>query len=58
MAILPNDSFYWLVRRDSLEQAPEWRSVLILAGDALLQALTALGMVWAMTYSVLAQAGI
>ena len=46
VAILPNDSFYWLVRRDALERAPEWRSVSVLAGGALLQALMALAMVW------------
>lgn len=46
VSILPNDSFYWLVRRDALALAPEWRSSVVLAVGALLQALTALAGVW------------
>lgn len=42
VAILPNDSFYWLVRRDALTEAPEGRAVLVLAGGALVQALAGL----------------
>jgi GntP family gluconate:H+ symporter len=45
VSILPNDSFYWLVRRDALVSASEWRSLTTLAVGALLQALTALAMV-------------
>ena len=40
IAILPNDSYYWLVRRDALEQeTSEARVIRILAGGAVLQAL-------------------
>lgn len=39
IAILPNDSFYWLVRRDALEHvSSEARAIAILAGGAVLQA--------------------
>ncbi|WP_299779405.1 hypothetical protein [uncultured Roseobacter sp.] len=40
IAILPNDSYYWLVRRDALEDEPsEGRVIHILTGGALVQAL-------------------
>jgi GntP family gluconate:H+ symporter len=40
VAILPNDSYYWLVRRDALENEPREAHVMrILAGGALVQAL-------------------
>ncbi|GAB5467077.1 MAG: hypothetical protein Kilf2KO_01070 [Rhodospirillales bacterium] len=43
IAILPNDSFYWLVRRDALAQLEsEGRAMAILTGGAVLQALTGL----------------
>lgn len=46
IAILPNDSFYWLVRRDALASLQgEGRAILILAGGAILQALTGLTLV-------------
>lgn len=43
VAILPNDSFYWLVRRDALADVDrdEW-AIFILAGGATLQAVTGL----------------
>lgn len=40
VAILPNDSFYWLVRRDALAEMSEPRAIGILAGGAMLQAVT------------------
>lgn len=44
-AILPNDSYYWLVRRDALAQeASESRAIMILAGGATLQALVGLAL--------------
>lgn len=43
VAILPNDSYYWLVRRDALADAKEGRVIWILSGGAILQA--AIGMV-------------
>lgn len=49
VAILPNDSFYWLVRGDALaEEKREARAVYILAGASAIQALTgmALLLVW------------
>lgn len=40
VAILPNDSYYWLVRRDALENEPREAHVMrILAGGAVVQAL-------------------
>jgi GntP family gluconate:H+ symporter len=42
VAILPNDSFYWLVRRDALPDDTESRAIAILAGGATLQAFTGL----------------
>ena len=43
VAILPNDSFYWLVRRDALAQEKsELKAAKILASGALLQALVGL----------------
>ncbi len=38
VAILPNDSFYWLVRRDALEEATETKTMRLLAGGATVQA--------------------
>jgi GntP family gluconate:H+ symporter len=38
VAILPNDSYYWLVRRDALADAKEGRAIWILSGGAILQA--------------------
>ncbi|WP_421709524.1 hypothetical protein [Algihabitans sp.] len=46
IAILPNDSFYWLVRRDALERVDnEGKAIWILTGGAVAQALTGLGLV-------------
>ena len=46
IAILPNDSFYWLIRRDALEQVDsEGRAIWILTGGAIAQALTGLVLV-------------
>jgi GntP family gluconate:H+ symporter len=46
VAILPNDSFYWLVRRDALEGIDsEPRAIWILAGGAIVQALTGLALI-------------
>ncbi len=43
VAILPNDSFYWLVRRDALTGvASEMRAIQVLAGGALIQAMVGL----------------
>jgi GntP family gluconate:H+ symporter len=40
---LPNDSFYWLVRRDALTGvASETRAIQVLAGGALIQAIVGL----------------
>jgi len=43
IAILPNDSFYWLVRRDLPETMTETRALRLLAGGSILQALVGLG---------------
>jgi len=43
IAILPNDSFYWLTRRDLPEGATEARALLLLAGGSIVQALVGLG---------------
>ena len=46
IAILPNDSFYWLVRRDALENVEsERRAIWVLAGGAIVQALTGLALI-------------
>lgn len=42
VAILPNDSYYWLIREDALSGTGERRAVFILAGGAVLQALSGL----------------
>lgn len=42
VAILPNDSFYWLVRNDALAGNTEPRAIAILAGGSVLQAFTGL----------------
>ncbi|WP_170107203.1 GntT/GntP/DsdX family permease [Roseibium marinum] len=45
VAILPNDSYYWLVRRDALEHEKSEISVIrILAGGALVQALVGMAL--------------
>lgn len=38
VAILPNDSFYWLVRKSALAECAEGRATLVLAGGSILQA--------------------
>ena len=46
IAILPNDSFYWLVRRDALDNIKsEHRAIWILSGGAIVQALTGLALI-------------
>lgn len=42
VAILPNDSFYWLVRRSALPNQSEFNATAILAGGAVIQALIGL----------------
>jgi len=42
VAILPNDNYYWLVRRDALEGTPEKAAVARLTGAAVSQGLAAL----------------
>ena len=51
IAILPNDSFYWLVRKDALATSPENKSIKILAGGAIMQALFGLFMLLALYMS-------
>ncbi|WP_424981046.1 hypothetical protein [Maritalea sp. S77] len=47
IAILPNDSFYWLVRRDALTKVTSERhAIFVLSGGAVLQALTGLFLLW------------
>lgn len=46
IAILPNDSFYWLVRRDALAEGfSDARAIRVLTGGAILQALAGMGLV-------------
>lgn len=46
IAILPNDSYYWLVRRDALaEEFNDARAIRVLAGGTILQALAGMGLV-------------
>ncbi|MEH6474352.1 MAG: hypothetical protein V7727_01630 [Sneathiella sp.] len=48
IAILPNDSFFWLLRQDALHQIKEdWRAIYILATGATLQALIGLAVILA-----------
>lgn len=48
IAILPNDSYYWLVRRDALEgEQSEGRAIRILAGGAVVQALVGMAVLLA-----------
>ena len=48
IAILPNDSFFWLLRQDALSQIKEdWRAIYILATGATLQALAGLALILA-----------
>jgi GntP family gluconate:H+ symporter len=48
IAILPNDSYYWLVRRDALEgEQSERRAIGILTGGAVVQALVGLAILLA-----------
>jgi GntP family gluconate:H+ symporter len=43
IAILPNDSYYWLVRKDALaDEQNEGRAIFILTGGAIAQALAGL----------------
>lgn len=42
IAIMPNDSYYWLVRQDALADVSERKTISILSGGALLQALVGL----------------
>lgn len=44
VAILPNDSFYWLVRRSALPNESEFNATLILGTGAVLQALIGLSL--------------
>ncbi|WP_027835161.1 hypothetical protein [Maritalea myrionectae] len=47
IAIMPNDSFYWLVRRDALTHlTTERQAVLLLSGGAIVQALIGLLLLW------------
>ena len=54
VAILPNDSFYWLVRRDALTTESEGRVVSVLAGGAVLQAVVGLSALIILSLSGLA----
>lgn len=46
IAILPNDSYYWLVRRDALErEASDARAVWVLTGGAVVQASVGMALV-------------
>ncbi|MEM1046037.1 MAG: permease [Pseudomonadota bacterium] len=48
IAILPNDSYYWLVRRDALEhEDSEARVIRILAGGAVIQAIVGMALLLA-----------
>ncbi|APX13448.1 GntT/GntP/DsdX family permease [Tateyamaria omphalii] len=48
IAILPNDSYYWLVRRDALpDEQSEGRAIGILTGGAVLQALVGMAVLLA-----------
>ena len=47
IAILPNDSYYWLVRRDALVEQSEGGVIRIMSGGATLQALV--GMAFLLT---------
>ncbi len=47
VAILPNDSFYWLVRKTALVNRSEISAVSILAGGAALQAMTGMAVLFA-----------
>jgi len=44
IAILPNDSFYWLVRRDALTDLTERRAIVVLSGGAIVQALVGMAL--------------
>lgn len=48
IAILPNDSYYWLVRRDALEhEKSEARVIRVLAGGAVVQAIAGMALLLA-----------
>jgi GntP family gluconate:H+ symporter len=48
IAILPNDSYYWLVRRDALAgEQSEGRAICILTGGAVVQALVGMAVLLA-----------
>jgi len=44
VAILPNDSYYWIVRSDALEQQSDGAAIRRLAGASICQALTGLAL--------------
>lgn len=49
IAILPNDSFYWLVRRDALEgEGREGHAIRVLSGGTIVQAMVGMAMLFAM----------
>lgn len=50
VAILPNDSFYWLVRQDALAISTEPKTVALLAGGATLQAFSGLFILLALNF--------
>ena len=48
VAILPNDSFYWLVRKTALADNSELSAISILAGGAAVQAVTGMAVLFAL----------
>lgn len=46
VAILPNDSFYWLIRRNALAQESEFRATVILGVGSVLQAFIGLALLF------------
>ena len=42
VAVLPNDSFYWLTREDAYKNLSDIKATLILGGGSIVQALTGL----------------
>lgn len=48
VTMLPNESFYWLVRRDALEEYTETRALLTLSPGAALQAITGMAVLLAL----------
>lgn len=49
VAILPNDSFYWLVHRDALDTLGQAKTIMLLAGGSTLQALVGLSFLFVFT---------